>query len=115
MRGSIDVDSGAATISVKDIINKQTSLERPSVLKDHSVSLILQIRGSIDVEGDAASNTVRDIVIEPGTALAYKVWELKVNVKNGAIIPVMTAELSGGFSSMDGKACARVFTIALVM
>jgi hypothetical protein len=36
-------------------------------------------------------------------------------VKNGAIIPVMTAELSGGFSSMDGKASARVFTIALVV
>ena len=39
MRGTIDVDSGAATISVREIINKQTSLERPPVFKNHSVSL----------------------------------------------------------------------------
>ena len=40
MRGTFDVDSGAATISVREIINKQTSLERPPVLKDHNVSVI---------------------------------------------------------------------------
>jgi hypothetical protein len=39
MRGTIDVDNGAATSGVREIINKQTSLERPPVFKDHSVSL----------------------------------------------------------------------------
>ena len=40
MRGTIDVDNGAATSGVREIINKQTSLERPPVLKDQNVSVI---------------------------------------------------------------------------
>jgi hypothetical protein len=40
MRDTFDVDNGAATISVRKIINKQTSLERPPVLKDQNVSVI---------------------------------------------------------------------------
>ena len=37
------------------------------------------------------------MVIEPGTTLAYKVWKLKVDVDSGVIIPMMTANQSGGF------------------
>ena len=53
-------------------------------------------------------NRVREIVIEPGITLAYKVWELSVDVDSGEIIPIMTRENSGGFS-MHSKANARVF------
>ena len=55
-------------------------------------------------------SSVREIVIEPGTTLAYKVWELIVDVDSGEIIPVMIRDRdhSGGFS-MHSKANARVF------
>ena len=36
-------------------------------------------------------------MLNPVTTLAYKVWELEVNVDNGHIIPVMTEDCSGGF------------------
>ena len=53
-------------------------------------------------------NDVREIVIEPGITLAYKVWELNVDVDSGEIIPIMTPDHSGGFF-MHSKANARVF------
>ena len=53
-------------------------------------------------------SSVREIVIEPGITLAYKVWQLNVDVDSGEIIPIMTQEQSGGFS-MHSKANARVF------
>ena len=53
-------------------------------------------------------NDVREIVIEPGITLAYKVWELNVDVDSGEIIPIMTRDHSGGFF-MHSKANARVF------
>ena len=46
--------------------------------------------------------------LESGTALAYKVLELKVNVNDGAITSVKIADNSEGFSSMDGKANSRL-------
>ena len=54
--------------------------------------------------------SVREIVTEPGTTLAYKIWELNVDVDSGEIIPVMIRDQdhSGGFS-MHSKANARVF------
>ena len=50
----------------------------------------------------------RAMGIEPGTTLAYDVWELKVDVDSGEITPIMTTYLSGGFFN-GGKANARVF------
>jgi hypothetical protein len=50
-------------------------------------------------------NNVHNIVIEAGTTLAYKVWQLKVDV-NGVINPVMTPKKNGGFSR-KGRANRR--------
>ena len=46
--------------------------------------------------------------IQPGTTLAYDIWELKVDVESGEITPIMTTDGSGGFFK-GGKANARVF------
>ena len=59
-------------------------------------------------------NDVREIVIEPGITLAYKVWELNVDVDSGEIIPIMTRDHSGGFF-MHSKANSRIFLFALVV
>jgi hypothetical protein len=51
-------------------------------------------------------NSVQEIVIEAGTTLAYKVWQLKVDV-NGVTEPVMTPKKNGGFSPRKSKANRR--------
>lgn len=67
-----------------------------------SVKLIEKIKGDIDIESGASNLSTRDIILEKGTTLAYKVWELKINVPTGEMLPMVAAGLSGGFSSMDG-------------
>ena len=53
-------------------------------------------------------SSAREIVLEPGTTLAYKVWELDVDLDSGEIDPIMVRDKSGGFS-IHSKANARVF------
>ena len=53
-------------------------------------------------------NSERAMYIEPGTTLAYDIWELRVDVDSGEITPIMTTNHSGGFFN-GGKANARVF------
>lgn len=38
-----------------------------------------------------------DIVVPAGTPIAYKVWELKVRAKDGAITPMTLPKGQGGF------------------
>ena len=62
-----------------------------------NIKLSEKVTSTIDVDVGGALNDVREIVIEPGITLAYKVWELHVDVNSGEIIPIMTPENSGGF------------------
>lgn len=50
-----------------------------------------------DIDEKVHYGKTGDIVVPAGTPIAYKVWELKVRVKDGAITPMTLPKGQGGF------------------
>lgn len=50
-----------------------------------------------DIDEKVHYDKTGDIVVPAGTPIAYKVWELKVRVKDGAITPMTLTKGQGGF------------------
>lgn len=50
-----------------------------------------------DIDEKVHYDKTGDIVVPAGTPIAYKVWELKVRVKDGAITPMTLPKGQGGF------------------
>ena len=71
-----------------------------------NIKLSEKVTSTIDVDVGGSLSSAREIVIEPGITLAYKVWELDVDVDCGEIIPIMMRDNSGGFfkhKTVQGK------------
>lgn len=50
-----------------------------------------------DIDEKVHYDKTGDIVVPAGTPISYKVWELKVRVKDGAITPMTLPKGQGGF------------------
>lgn len=53
-----------------------------------------------DIDEKVHYDKTGDIVVPAGTPVAYKVWELKVRAKDGAITPMTLPRGQGGFQGI---------------